>query len=206
MPNQGRITAWKDDRGFGFITPDDSGRDLFVHIRAFKDRGRRPAVGDRVQYTLGTDADGRPCGLDVSFVGHRSPFAAFTAGKVGPLVVAATVLAFAAVAFALGLGNRYAAILGVYLGASVIAFIAYYIDKKAAKNDRRRIPEKTLHMLGLIGGWPGAFIAQRLFHHKSRKLSFQVTFWATVILNCLALGSLFTDSGTQMLNSFLNHR
>ena len=83
-------------------------------------------------------------------------------------------------------GLPYAAA-ALYLAASVATFIAYGLDKSAARTNAWRIPETTLHFLALIGGWPGALIAQRVFHHKSRKLSFQFVFWTTVAVNCAAL-------------------
>jgi len=75
----------------------------------------------------------------------------------------------------------------VYLAASVAAAIAYGTDKSAARSGAWRTPERTLHVLALMGGWPGALVAQRVFRHKSRKPSFLFAFWATVTLNCSAL-------------------
>lgn len=75
----------------------------------------------------------------------------------------------------------------VYLAASVAAAIAYATDKSAARSGTWRTPERTLHVLALMGGWPGALVAQRVFRHKSRKPSFLFAFWATVTLNCAAL-------------------
>lgn len=78
----------------------------------------------------------------------------------------------------------------VYLIASVTAFIGYSIDKSAAERGVRRVPEVTLHALSLIGGWPGALLAQRRFRHKTRKVAFQVAFWTTVLINCAAVAWL----------------
>ena len=75
----------------------------------------------------------------------------------------------------------------VYLIASVAAVVAYGIDKSAAQTGAWRTSERTLHVLALIGGWPGALIAQRLFRHKSRKPSFQLVFWTTAAINCVVL-------------------
>jgi len=94
-------------------------------------------------------------------------------------------------------------VLGVYLLASIAAFIAYALDKSAAKNNQWRTPEATLHLFALAGGWPGALAAQKLLRHKTKKQSFQVVFWATVALNCGVLGWLFSPSGTDALRSFL---
>jgi uncharacterized membrane protein YsdA (DUF1294 family) len=74
-----------------------------------------------------------------------------------------------------------------YLAASVGTFVAYAFDKSAAQSGRWRTSERTLHLLALVGGWPGALIAQRVFRHKSRKPSFQAGFILTVVLNCVAL-------------------
>ena len=75
----------------------------------------------------------------------------------------------------------------LYLGASTVTFFVYALDKSAAKNNRWRTPEKTLHLLGLIGGWPGALAAQKLLRHKTSKRTFQAVFWSTVLVNCAGL-------------------
>jgi uncharacterized membrane protein YsdA (DUF1294 family) len=51
-------------------------------------------------------------------------------------------------------------------------------------------------MLALVGGWPGALVAQRVLRHKSRKKPFQVTFWVVVVLNCAALAWLLMQGGS----------
>jgi uncharacterized membrane protein YsdA (DUF1294 family) len=75
----------------------------------------------------------------------------------------------------------------VYLAASLAAVIAYGIDKSAAQSGAWRTRERTLHVPALMGGWPGALVAQTVFRHKSRKASFRIAFRATVALNCGAL-------------------
>jgi len=79
-----------------------------------------------------------------------------------------------------------------YIAASVITFVAYALDKRAARRGMWRTPEGTLHVLSLVGGWPGALVAQRVLHHKSRKGSFQALFWATVGLNCVVFAWLWS--------------
>jgi uncharacterized membrane protein YsdA (DUF1294 family) len=79
-----------------------------------------------------------------------------------------------------------------YCALSFITFIAYAIDKSAARRKLTRTPEKTLHLLALLGGWPGAVIAQKLLRHKSRKQSFQVVFWLSIIFNFFALALLLS--------------
>ena len=63
---------------------------------------------------------------------------------------------------------------------SLITFAAYGIDKRQAKRDGRRISEARLHWLALLGGWPGAFAGQQFLRHKTRKIGFQLIFWAIV--------------------------
>ena len=66
---------------------------------------------------------------------------------------------------------------------SVVAFIAYAVDKSAARHGRWRTSENSLHLLGLAGGWPGALLAQQWLRHKTSKPSFTQVFWGTVIAN-----------------------
>lgn len=72
----------------------------------------------------------------------------------------------------------------VYLGLSALTFAIYALDKSAARKNRRRISEGTLHLLSLAGGWPGALIGQNLLRHKSSKAPFRFVFWVTVFVNC----------------------
>ena len=67
--------------------------------------------------------------------------------------------------------------------ASGLAFAVYGYDKRQAKAGEWRIPEKVLHTIELLGGWPGALLAQQVFRHKTRKLSYQLWFWLIVTLH-----------------------
>ena len=75
------------------------------------------------------------------------------------------------------------------LAMSAITFVAYALDKHAAQTGRWRTPESTLHLLELAGGWPGAWVAQQMLRHKSRKPGYRVAFWTMVILHLGALGA-----------------
>jgi len=77
--------------------------------------------------------------------------------------------------------------LGLCAVLSLVTFTLYFVDKSAARRGQWRIPEYLLHLLALLGGWPGAWAAQRLLRHKSSKASFRTVFWITVILNCTAV-------------------
>ena len=79
----------------------------------------------------------------------------------------------------------------IYLGLSFVSYIVYALDKSAARRSAWRIPENTLHILALAGGWPGALLAQSVLRHKTIKRSFRIVFWLTVVLNLAALQLLF---------------
>lgn len=81
-------------------------------------------------------------------------------------------------------------LLGWYGAASTVLFALYGIDKSAARAGRRRISENTLHVVALLGGWPGGLLGQVVFRHKTRKQPFRAIFWASVTVNCAALGWL----------------
>jgi uncharacterized membrane protein YsdA (DUF1294 family) len=71
---------------------------------------------------------------------------------------------------------------------STIAFILYGIDKRRAIRKQPRISERTLHLLSILGGWPGAHLAQQLFRHKTLKVSFRLVFWLTVAIHLIIIG------------------
>lgn len=199
MRYQGKITNWKDDKDFGFITPKEGGNQVFIHIKAFSNNKRRPVLNDAVTYELVADPKNRVRAGKALFVDSGSPIA-FSNIKfpVSLFLSVIFVLFVAALTFA---GKLSYIVLGLYLGTSIVAFSAYALDKSAAQNNRWRTQESTLHLLGLIGGWPGALVAQRLFRHKTKKQSFQITFWATVILNCAILILLLMPQGADILSS-----
>lgn len=203
MRYQGKITTWKNDQGFGFITPNMGGEPLFVHIKSFANRARRPALCQIVTYEMANDAKGRLQARNVTHVGERNPAPAKSSGPSAmPLAIAGLFLLL--VAFA-GLTARLPLLIaGLYAGASLVTFIAYAIDKSAARSGAWRTQESTLHLLALIGGWPGALIAQNRLRHKSSKASFLTVFWLTVLLNCGGIGWLLKAPGGQALRAVLS--
>lgn len=82
-----------------------------------------------------------------------------------------------------------------YLAMSLLCFAFYAADKAAARAGSRRVRERTLHLLALSGGWPGAVLAQRLLRHKSVKTPFRAVFWLTVLLNLAGLAALGVPAG-----------
>ena len=73
---------------------------------------------------------------------------------------------------------------------SIITFATYWFDKRQAVKEKWRVRENTLHLLAVLGGWPGALIAQQQLRHKSVKSSFRRIFWLTVVVNCVAVSAL----------------
>ena len=105
----------------------------------------------------------------------------FTAGDRWLLMFASLFVGFMTISTILG--RIPWLLLGGYVAMSCATFLVYAWDKSAAQQGRWRTPESTLHLLGFVGGWPGALAAQRLLRHKSRKQEFLLVFWLTVIVN-----------------------
>jgi uncharacterized membrane protein YsdA (DUF1294 family)/cold shock CspA family protein len=205
MRHKGQLKNWKDDKGFGFIEPCLGGSEVFVHIKSFQNRSRRPKVGELVTYETISDVDGKLQAASVVYSGEKSRPAKRAQSKKGLFVAAIASLVFLLVVIGLGVLGRVPWILGwLYLGASIAAFFMYWLDKSAALNGHWRTKESSLLFWGLIGGWPGALIAQRLFRHKSAKVEFQISFWVTVLVNIGALGWVLTPSGAAELTTLLS--
>lgn len=98
--------------------------------------------------------------------------------------------ALAAVLVAAGFGIFPILVAAGYFGLSAVSYLMYRADKSAAQASRRRTPETSLHLADLLGGWPGALVAQQQLRHKTVKQPFQTLFWGTVILNLIAAGWL----------------
>lgn len=179
----GRITDWNDDKGFGFVVPNGGGPRAFVHINEFQRGSRRPVGGDMISYLPSVGMRGRTNAQQVRHAGQsvevprapsRVPRSALGVGAlVGGIVAAA-------------IGLLPALSIGAYLALSILSYFMYRSDKAAAQNDAQRTPEAGLHLVDLLGGWPGALIAQQQYRHKTVKRSFQLAFWATVVINLAA--------------------
>lgn len=150
MRFQGRIAEWKDDKGYGFIVPNGGGDKVFVHIKAFVRTARRPVGNELVNYTMGQDAQGRARAMDVAFA--RRPGVVRSRPSRNGILMVVRVLFLACIG-ALAVSNRIPAWIPLaYLVLSVVAYVAYQADKAAAKRDRWRTPENSLHVVALLGG------------------------------------------------------
>lgn len=78
--------------------------------------------------------------------------------------------------------------------ACLVSFAQYALDKRAARLARSRVPEKRLHTIDLLGGWPGGLLARRLFRHKTSKQPFVTVFWLTAVAHTAGLIALLVAS------------
>ena len=201
MRTKGKITSWNDEKGFGFITPNSGGKRVFVHIKAFGNRNRRPEVNQTVTFALSADNQGRPCAVKATLAGDR--LTQKTKRTNGSMSIIVAVFFLVVVGVSVLTAQMPPLILALYLVASLLTFIMYAADKSAAKKGNWRTQESTLHLLSLAGGWPGALIAQQKLRHKSKKQSFRSVFWITVLLNFVAFVWLFTPNGAATLRSLV---
>ena len=87
---------------------------------------------------------------------------------------------------------------------SLLCYFYYAKDKKAAMTGSWRVPENTLHLLALLGGWPGALYAQQRLRHKTQKTSFRVVFFLSVLANCSGVVLLHSHDGQKLLRVAMN--
>jgi len=229
MEQRGTLKSWNDQKGFGFIRPEQGGEDVFAHISAVHGE-RRPLVGDRVLYVSGRDPQGRlraehlrldaPLTLDQPAIRQRpgsqrkpaeqqarprataraagKPARQLVAGNIQQLPLKLVLLGLLCLLPLAGSLLRLGAVLplAIYAVASLLTFVLYWRDKHSALKDRWRTPETTLHFFELVGGWPGALVAQQVFRHKTRKLNYQLAFWLIVVLHqAFWIDLLFVGSG-----------
>ena len=74
------------------------------------------------------------------------------------------------------------------LAISIAAFLMYGWDKRQAKTNGWRVPEKRLHALAFFGGWPGAMLGQSYFRHKTQKNEFKIMTWLAAGLHAVLVG------------------
>ena len=167
-----RIVEWDYQRGYGFLQVGK--RRVFLHRHEFVEHHKRPEVGDAVRFMLGKDAKGRACATNAVHVNDGGRITALNvlilAGLLGLPVIS---LERRAADF------RWVGAYMLVMGA--LAYGAYALDKRRARAKEWRLSEAWLHILELIGGWPGAFLAQRRLRHKCSKGGYQVVFWLIVL-------------------------
>ena len=78
-----------------------------------------------------------------------------------------------------------------FLLINMLTLVMYGADKMAARKGMRRVPEATLLVFGVTGGWPGAIVGQQLFRHKTQKQPFKTYFIISVIVSISVMGVIY---------------
>jgi uncharacterized membrane protein YsdA (DUF1294 family)/cold shock CspA family protein len=167
-----KIVEWDDEKGYGFLQVGQ-GR-VFLHRRDFAEHHKRPAVGDVIRFTGGFDAKGRSCAKNAVHVNDGGHITLLSILVLACLLVL-PVIALHRHGVFFWWGGAYA------LGIGLFSYGCYSMDKQWAREKAERIPERGLHLTELLGGWPGAFLAQRRLRHKVSKRGYQVEFWLIVL-------------------------
>jgi uncharacterized membrane protein YsdA (DUF1294 family)/cold shock CspA family protein len=167
-----KIAEWDNQKGYGFLQVGN-GR-VFLHRRDFAEHHKRPAVGDVIRFTVGLDARGRTCAQNAV---HVNDGGRITLPAVLVLVCLLVLPAFAL--YRIRADSRWVG--AMVLVMSAISYWCYALDKGRARKKEWRIPESGLHLIELLGGWPGAFLAQRRLRHKCSKAGYQCAFWLIVL-------------------------
>jgi uncharacterized membrane protein YsdA (DUF1294 family)/cold shock CspA family protein len=209
MMLEGELKTWNDAKGYGFIRVGPGQPDVFLHISALPP-GVRPQAGDRILVSAVAQAGGKGPKAQEALVPGRRPDpsatlrsparesrqprqapAAQRAGRPRDMRLRsvdwspAVILVLGSAVFCLVGAGSFVPIspipLLLYAVASLVAFILYGKDKYRAVTGAWRISEATLHLTEALGGWPGAFIAQRTMRHKTVKADYQATYWLIVV-------------------------
>lgn len=182
---RGIISDWNEEKGFGFIAPSSGAKSIFFHIKDYSHRHKRPLKSLKVQFIRSTDPKGRLCAIDVvPLTGHKKNIRELKQKFISLIIF----ISFSAILYYLyKLKLVPLELIYLYAFMSAVAFLMYAKDKSAAEGGTWRTSESKLHTLALLGGWPGAAIAQSFLRHKSKKVSFRVTHWVMVIANCFCL-------------------
>ncbi len=192
MRHEGFLTSWNDDRGFGRIESTQGGEPIFLHISAWPRGAGRPSLNQAITFEIEVGPKGKRARNVRLIQARQAPSPPRRSARVTRAQWGTTTL-FAIPAFLLlyvvisMVWRLPMWIAGLYVVLSVVTFIVYAVDKSAASTNAQRTPEITLHGLALVGGWPGALLAQQFLRHKSTKQEFRQTFWVTVLLNLAGL-------------------
>jgi uncharacterized membrane protein YsdA (DUF1294 family)/cold shock CspA family protein len=189
---KGKLVMWNDQKGFGFIRPNESDDDFFVHISAFKQgMPRRPLLNDSVQFQA-EEREGK----------RRALFAVVENLELAPeplkpgqfelnpkrrswLVNLLIALPLLLSGYLLLITQNPVPFMA-YWFLSLITMYLYGTDQAHAVTHQRRIPEGWLHLLELLGGWPGALMAQNDFRHKTRMSTYLVIQRGIIALHLIA--------------------
>lgn len=218
MQLTGTVVFWRDDKGFGFVLCQQDQQKYFFHIRdkatGPANGNARPLAGDQLSFTLAKDRQGRPVAGNwllspISPEREATPSLNQTKQTQNAEQIAQASqfalffrLSFlAAVVIALLYGKLIYILPLLYAEASLMTYWLYKTDKDAAiAGHGNRLAEESLQLFALIGGWPGAYVAQRTLAHKRSKLSFRREFGFVIIGNAMLVSWLLSPWGQGFLS------
>ncbi len=176
---QGEISQWFEEDGYGYIRPELSKKHhYFFDASSVSGDVRAIFVGAEVHFEVITGDNGKPQAVNV-----------ILPAKPGAAVVLLQVLCFALVPLVLigWILHESPVLIGTYVLMSVLTYWIYWLDKQRALADQSRISGWQLHLLALLGGWPGALCAQQVLRHKTRNMGFVFSFWFIVLIHTIVL-------------------
>jgi uncharacterized membrane protein YsdA (DUF1294 family)/cold shock CspA family protein len=203
MRKQGKVVRWDPAKGFGFIRSPDTNQEVFFHIKDYR-WNTAPREGEAVWFEEIHVGGKGPRGMSVLPVNTLNDPRSYEPGShkpkhhwrstksnsrhvntnAEPTSAALVLVLFFAWVALVGWGVMQKRLptwaIGVTVVLNLITLCVYAHDKYAAQHGRWRVREDTLHLLGLLGGWPGAWLAQQAMRHKSSKPAFRATYWGTV--------------------------
>jgi len=176
---EGIIVKFDEKRGFGFIRSKTLPKDVFVHIQEVRDQ-QSLSVGQTVQFETKETAKGLAAISVIPGATQISPFLLYGVAAA-VMMIGALIILFI---------MNWNIIIAYFVSVNLTTFLFYGYDKVIAGSSLLRVPELVLHSLSLCGGSPAGLIAQKLFRHKTIKGSFQLVYWAIVIIQVIVIGVL----------------
>jgi cold shock CspA family protein len=85
MRHHGILVRWNEERGFGFIAPDQPGDEIFVHISAFPRDGMRPRIDEALSFEIEQGDVGTKRAIRVQRPGARTSAARSRARATRPV-------------------------------------------------------------------------------------------------------------------------
>lgn len=201
MRIQGALKSWNAERGFGVIESAQGGEEVFVHLKAFRRAPQAPQIGQRLSFEVSVTWEGQRRARHVRLLRGGSGNAEdgswpSARGHLAFIALPAFLALYLVVDFHWGVPHWVA---GLYGLASLACFAVYAFDKPTGNALRWRASHPALLVLGLVGGWPGATVAQQLLQQQAIPRAFRALFWASVALNVLGFVLLSSPAGMHWL-------
>jgi len=168
-----RLIQWNQEDRSGFL--EYEGMRLLLHAHDFVRLKRQIRVGDDIRFTVGVDTDGKACAKNARHAEKGLKL-------VNLLLLTALLVVPVRAIEQLGQSHDLRLLLGGAAVVGLLTFLVYWEDKRRMRAAGWRVPANTMHVMELIGGWPAAYLAQRLLGHQRGRFSYQLTFWLIVAL------------------------